>query len=264
MKIRVLALVFSILMLMLSVGCSVDDSRVPSDITSSVPSVDGNTTSSENVSSDTASSQIKLPTDMTPGFKLQEGWLFYVTENKQLLKDGKVGDLYFDADGRYTSGNAELDKLVADTLTKLVNENPDKKGEDLLRVIHVYCRDNFKYLRRKDGDLDYGATGWAANKAYEMMSTGRGNCYNFAAAFWALSRGIGYETYAISGTCTKTNQPHGWCLINIDGKDYFFDCEWEYAYYYDRVQHPEPRYEMDMFKIPMSKISYWKYKWDKY
>ena len=260
MKIKVLAWICAVLMLMLTAGCTSDGDEVQS----SLPSNSSDVASSELVSSVSTEPEIKLPTDMTPGFKMQDGWLFYVDDSGNLLKDGKVGDLYFGADGRYTTGNLELDEMVAETLDRLICSNPDKKGEDLLRVIHVYCRDNFKYLRRKDGNLDYGATGWAADKAYEMLSTGKGNCYNFAAAFWALSRGIGYETYAISGTCTSSNQPHGWCVIEIDGKDYFFDCEWEYAYYYDRVQHPEPRYEMDMFKIPMSKINYWKYKWDKY
>lgn len=260
MKIKGLALIVAVLILILTVGCGADGDEVQS----SLPSNSSDVASSELVSSVSTEPEIKLPTDMTPGFKTQDGWLFYVDDSGTLLKDGKVGDLYFGTDGRYTTGNFELDEMVAEILDRLINENPDKEGEDLLRVIHVYCRDNFKYLRRKDGNIDYGATGWAADKAYEMLSTGKGNCYNFAAAFWALSRGIGYETYAISGTCTSSNQPHGWCVIEIDGKDYFFDCEWEYAYYYDRVQHPEPRYEMDMFKIPMSKINYWKYKWDKY
>ena len=260
MKIKVLAWICAVLMLMLTAGCTSDGTEAQS----SVLSGSADATSSGIVSSVSTEPEIKLPTDMTPGFKMQDGWLFYVDDSGNLLKDGKVGDLYFGADGRYTTGNLELDEMVAETLDRLICSNPDKKGEDLLRVIHVYCRDNFKYLRRKDGNLDYGATGWAADKAYEMLSTGKGNCYNFAAAFWALSRGIGYETYAISGTCTSSNQPHGWCVINMDGKDYFFDCESENAYNYDRVQHPEPRYEMDMFKIPMSKINYWKYKWDKY
>ncbi len=261
---KCLAFILVLFMLSAVVGCGVNDGETLSGVNSSQPSVGGSATSSEAVSSEPAVSEIKLPTDKTAGFHNVDGWLFYVNEDGSILKDGKVGDLYFSADGRYTTGNSELDSMVAETLDKLIRENPDKKGEDLLRAVHVYCRDNFKYLRRKDGDLEWGATGWSVDKAYEMMSTGKGNCYNFAAAFWALSRGIGYETYTIRGTCTSKNQPHGWCIITLDGKDYFFDCEWEYAYYYDRVQHPEPRYEMDMFKIPMSKINYWKYKWDKY
>ncbi len=258
MKTKITALIVAALMLISMAGCRTDGGEVPE--TSSVPPE----TSTAEATETTTSDAVILPTDKTPGFHNVDGWLFYVQEDGALLRDGKLGDLTFAADGRYTSGNLELDILVAEMLDKLIKENPDKKGEDLLRAIHVYCRDNFTYLRRKNGDLDWGATGWAADKAYEMMTTGKGNCYNFAAAFWALSRGIGYETYAISGTCTSKNQPHSWCIITLDGEDYFFDCEWEYAYYYDREQHPEPRYEMDMFKIPISKAGWWNYKWDTY
>ena len=71
MKLRVLALIFSMIILTLCAGCGADDSKKPSDLASSVPS--GSGSASENVSSQTASSQIKLPTDMTPGCKLQDG-----------------------------------------------------------------------------------------------------------------------------------------------------------------------------------------------
>ena len=205
--------------------------------------------------------QMDLPTDLEPGFMNRDGYLYYITEDGYYLKDGKLGDLYFGKDGRYTTGDTELDALVAGILKKLMEENPDKEGLSLLRVVHEYCRDSFKYLRRYDNALEVGATGWAPKEAKVMFTTGRGNCYNYAAAFWALSRGLGWETYAISGTCTKTDQPHGWCLINIDGADYFFDCEWEMAY---RVQHDPPRYDMDMFMISMERQSYWRYKWTTY
>lgn len=205
--------------------------------------------------------QVDVPTTLEPGFFNKDGYLYYITEEGYYLKDGKVGDLYFGADGRYTCGDKELDDIVAQLLKKMIEENPQKKDLDLLRVVHEYCRDSFQYLRRYDNAKEVGQTGWAAADAKEMFQTGRGNCYNFAAAFWALSRGLGYETYAISGTCTGSRQPHGWCLINIGGEDYFFDCEWEYAY---RNQHNPPRYDMDMFMIPMDKVSYWTYRWTTY
>lgn len=205
--------------------------------------------------------EVDLPTTLEPGFVNLDGYLYYITEDRYFLKDDNVGDLYFGADGRYTCGDRELDDIVADILKKLMEENPEKTGLELLRVVHEYCRDSFKYLRRYDNAHEVGETGWAVADGKEMFVTGRGNCYNYAAAFWALSRGLGWETYAISGTCTKTVQPHGWCLINIDGEDYFFDCEWEMAY---RVQHDPPRYEMDMFMIPMDKVSYWSYRWTTY
>jgi hypothetical protein len=68
---------------------------------------------------------------------------------------------------------------------------------------------------------------------------------------------LGYEARAISGTCLKDEQPHGWVFIEIDGEDYLFDPEWEYVYYYERDD-----FSKDMFMMPMDKIGWWNYRWE--
>lgn len=198
-------------------------------------------------------SHVVLPEPMPQGFHNIDGWLYYVQEDYRFLKDGNVGSLYFDENGRYTSGDAELDATVAQILKQIIEENPEAEGLDLLRLVFDHCHLNYKYLRRNA--YAFGQTGWEINDAKVMFEKGRGNCYNFAAIFWALSRGLGYETRAVSGTCTATDQPHGWCIIRIEDNDYFFDPEWQFAY------RNEGRPAKDMFMIPMSKISYWTYKW---
>lgn len=195
-----------------------------------------------------------LPTGWEPGYVLEDGWLYYVQENGYLLRDAKVGLLYFGENGRYTCGDSELDQLVADILRSFAEKNPDMDRFDLLYEAHVYCRDSFKYLRRNSYAI--GAKGWEIEDAKTMFTKGRGNCYNYAAAFWALARGLGYDARAVSGTCTGSNQPHGWVFIAFDGKDYLFDCEWEMAYRTEREI-----YDKNMFMIPSNKWSYWTYKW---
>lgn len=195
-----------------------------------------------------------LPTGWDPGFVLNNGWLYYVQEDGYLLKNEKVGRLYFGENGRYTSGDAELDQLVADILRSFTEKNPDMERIDLLYEAHVYCRDSFKYLRRNS--YAFGAKGWEIEDAKTMFTKGRGNCYNYAAAFWALARGLGYDARAVSGTCTSTDQPHGWVFIEFDGKDYLFDCEWEMAYRTEREI-----YDKSMYMIPSNKWGYWHYKW---
>ena len=195
-----------------------------------------------------------LPTGWDPGFVLNNGWLYYVQEDGYLLKNEKVGLLYFGENGRYTSGDVELDQLVADILRSFTEKNPDMERIDLLYEAHVYCRDSFKYLRRNS--YAFGAKGWEIEDAKTMFTKGRGNCYNYAAAFWALARGLGYDARAVSGTCTSTDQPHGWVFIEFDGKDYLFDCEWEMAYRTEREI-----YDKSMYMIPSNKWSYWHYKW---
>lgn len=194
----------------------------------------------------------ELP-DLQPGFLNINGWLYYVQEDGQFLRGGDVDTLHFGADGRYTCGDAELDALVADILAKLIAENPDLDNLQLLRQCQIYCRDTFEYLRRSS--YEFGATGWEIKDAKDIITSGRGNCYGFAAAFWALARGLGYEAYAISGTCLSDNQPHSWVMIPFDGEEFFFDPEWEWAY------HDREIYDKDMFMISMTQAKYWTYKW---
>ena len=179
---------------------------------------------------------VTLP-ELKPGFLNINGWLYYVQEDGQFLRGGDVDTLHFGADGRYTCGDAELDALVADILSKLIAENPDMDNLQLLRQCQIYCRDTFEYLRRNS--YEFGVTGWEIKDAKDIIKTGRGNCYGFAAAFWALARGLGYESYAISGTCLSDHQPHSWVMIPFDGEDFFFDPEWEWAYHDRKIYDKE-------------------------
>lgn len=197
--------------------------------------------------------QLDLKTAHEPGFVHLDGWLYYVQEDHTFLLDGDLGRLHFGADGRYTCGDEELDALVAAYWKDVMAENPEATRLELLKIAYEHCHRDFQYLRRELYTV--GQTGWEVEDAKEMLTTGRGNCYNFAAIFWAYARGLGYEARAISGTCTDTDQPHGWVIIEMDGADYFFDPEWQYAYR-DRGERGK-----DMFMIPKDQTWYWSYKW---
>ena len=196
---------------------------------------------------------VELPVAYAPGFVNIDGWLYYVQDNHYFLKNGDVGTLHFDENGRYTCGDAALDTIVADLLKGFIDANPDMERLEILREVYDYCHEEFGYRRTYDHPA-FGENGWEIQRASAMFEKGKGNCYSFAAIFWALSRGLGYETRAISGTCLKDEQPHSWCIIEIDGADYFFDPEWQYAY------HERGVYDKDMFMIPMNRVSYWTYK----
>lgn len=198
--------------------------------------------------------QIDLPSPYEPGLVNIDGYLYYVREDGYFLRSDSVGELTFGEDGRYTSGDPELDTMVAQILADIQCAEPDAERLEWLRKAFEYCRDSFTYRRRES--YEKGQTGWETEDAKTMFATSKGNCYNFAAAFWALARGLGYEARAISGTCLKDEQPHGWVFIEIDGEDYLFDPEWEYVYRYERED-----YSKDMFMLPMSKIPWWNYRW---
>lgn len=199
-------------------------------------------------------SELDLPLPYDPGFVNIEGQLYYVQEDHHLLRDGYVGTLYFDAEGRYTSGDATLDEIVVTTLKDMAAQNPDADRFALLRVVYDYCHQNFTYRRTFDHP-EYGSTGWEIQRALAMFETTKGNCYSYSAIFWALSRGLGYETRAISGKVLDDEQPHSWCIIELDGEDYFFDPQWQYNYTERNIFH------YDMFQIPMDKIGFWQYQW---
>ena len=83
--------------------------------------------------------------------------------------------------------------------------------DEMLRAMYLYVRDSFTYLRRhyyKTGDV-----GWATQEALTMYSTGRGNCYCFASAFWAAARALGFDAKIVSGTYGEEEAPHGWVEI---------------------------------------------------
>lgn len=199
--------------------------------------------------------EIPLSTGWEPGYMVLDGWLYYVQDDGMLLRDASRGKHYFGPDGRYTCGDAELDTLVAQILKTIMEENPDLEGLDLLRKVYDHCHQNYKYLRKEAYGL--GATGWEIEDAKEMFQTGRGNCYNFAAIFWALAKGLGYDVVPLAGTCTGTTQPHGWVGLYYEGQRYFVDPEWQYAYTEREV------FDKDMFMLTMDRVWWWSYKWDK-
>jgi len=157
------------------------------------------------------------------GFYRRDGHLYCVDEAGYFRKNEYVGSLLFGPTGRYTSGSEELDGYVADMLVSVEQEGMTR--EELLYAAYTYVRDSFTYLTRhyyKIGDV-----GWQLEEALTMYSTGRGNCYCYAAAFWAAARQLGYDAKIVSGTYGAERAPHGWVEIWQDGARYTYDVEIE-------------------------------------
>ena len=93
------------------------------------------------------------------------------------------------------------------------------------------------------------------DEAVTMLSTSRGNCYNYAAAFWALARGLGYDATAVAGTVGWDHDPHGWVIMyDAEGERITYDVELEMAYRYQRG-----RYDVDMYAMGSWKANQWNY-----
>lgn len=173
--------------------------------------------------------EILLPTGHSAGWELREGQLYCYDAFGYLLRDTVVEGVFtLDALGRYTSGDPVLDGLVTERLAAYQAEDPAADRETLLRYAYNDTRDSYQYLRR-DNYL-FGENGWEVQDAITMMQTGMGNCYNYAAVFWALARGLGYDAQAISGFIGSRSDmvtPHGWVRIDLEDGAYYFDPEME-------------------------------------
>ena len=184
-----------------------------------------------------------------PGFVNLDGYLYSVGPEGYFLCDGMVGTLYFDRTGRFTCGDRQLDKYVADIVKAQTNDGMSR--EDMLRAVYVYVRDRFLYLKRNLYEI--GETGWEIPEAVTMFETGKGNCYNFTAAFWALARGVGYDAVAYSGLVGVDRNPHSWNEIDINGETFVFDVETEMQY---RLQDD---YYTSMYQMTMERSKLWSY-----
>lgn len=190
-----------------------------------------------------------------PGFANLGGWLYYADENGDLLRDGQVGTLTFGPDGRYTSGDAELDAIVAGLVAGFIAEAPGSERLDWLYTAFEYSRDSFTYVNKLR--LEVGATGWGPEVAKQMFTEEVGNCFHYAAAFWALARGLGYDAECISGLALAFEENHGWVAIDFDGETYIFDPQTAMS---ERIGRRD-NWGEDMFMVPDWDWYSWRYIW---
>lgn len=181
------------------------------------------------------------PEAITPedGFFWEDGYLYCLDEDGYVLKNQYLGSLFFGPDGRYTSGSPELDDYVAAVIRENTDDAMDREAR--LKAVYEYCRDSFTYLRRNYYKI--GDVGWQVEEALTMFSTGQGNCYSYASAFWAAARGLGYDAKIVSGA-VNDGAPHGWVEMIRDGERRTFDVELEMVLKNIRKQKEYSLYDM--------------------
>jgi len=119
-----------------------------------------------------------------------DGGMYYVKEDGSFLTNSAVEYLTFDANGRYTSGNATLDSYVDQALAACTNSGMTKAQK--LRAAYLYVRDHGAYLARPHQAR--GTTAWAEESALFMFEHKKGNCYCFAGQFLYMARRLGYKS----------------------------------------------------------------------
>lgn len=137
-----------------------------------------------------------------------------------ILKRAHRDGYTFDDNGFYTSGDETLDGYVNDVYDECLKDGMTQ--EEMLRACFDYVRE-FSYLGRNkplDNSVKTMTVDLAKDYALKFFETGKGDCYNFTAAFLFLARGLGYEAEAIVGYCgyawSESAIAHGWVEITAD------------------------------------------------
>lgn len=148
----------------------------------------------------------------------------------------------------FSSGDWVLDKLLAEILEEQLGE--ETRQTEQLRLLYRYVRDSFRY--RKGRIYEMGDTSWLTEEAKKLASTGRGNCYSYAALLCELYRAVGVDAEIYSGRIAGS--PHAWVEAEIDGDRYIFDVEMEYSY-----RHQPNKGNVDMFMKTYEEMTRWRY-----
>ncbi len=183
---------------------------------------------------------------LTDGFYRMDGRL-YCVQDGVFVRSASVGYLTFDSDGRYTTGNAELDARLNAIVEAYTNDSMTR--DQKLRALYNYVRDHYTYLSRPL--ISKGQTGWEPEYALFFLQNGKGNCYSFSATYCLLCRELGLQAYTVVGGLGSSASPHGWVEIVLDGSRYMFDpqLEWRYLHDYGRTGY-------DLFKMTPGKTPF--------
>lgn len=114
------------------------------------------------------------------------------------------------------SGNASFDNKIE----KILSTKIKKTGATGLKRAFNYVA-GLRYGNSETSARTGSWTKWSVKYANSMIDKGRGNCYQQAALFAWLAKGLGYDARACQGTYTggsgKVSQ-HGWTEVKVSGK----------------------------------------------
>lgn len=197
--------------------------------------------------------EVWLGFPLEPGFHRLLGRLYYVNENGRLLRNTRYLNWDFDANGRYTTGLAEVDDLISQILLELGTD--DMSASQALRAAYRRCVRGPVYIKIPwVGDYpDYEHLEYAY-RTQRFFVYGGGNCYDYAAAFGLLARALGFNAYIVQAQINQYYADHSWVVIPENGVNFIYDPEMEST----RSRH----YGYDLFRIYNHSIyNYWYSPW---
>ena len=155
------------------------------------------------------------------------GWLYASWADGTLIRDMDWGVWTFGIDGRYTTGDEELDGYLQQGL--IDSGAAELTGTKALQAAYLYVKEYGEYLVRPEDatPLAPAATGWEYDRALRFFVYGGGTCYGYAAAFGLLARALGENAYIISGQVNQYHGAHSFVVIPENGVDWIYDPELE-------------------------------------
>ena len=180
------------------------------------------------------------------------GSLYGVWQDGMLIRDLDYGVWAFDANGRYTTGDEELDGYLEAALEDS-GANDLEDNDEALRAAYLYVKYNFSYIVTPADmeTIDTGVTGWEYERALRFFQYSGGTCYGYAAVFGLMARMLGKTAYIVSAGVNENAWPHGFVVIPEDGNDWIYDPELE-------ATRLERHADFDLFRIQNFTIyNYW-------
>ncbi|WP_322176448.1 S-layer homology domain-containing protein [Acutalibacter caecimuris] len=167
-----------------------------------------------------------------PGNHLIGGELYQVDSSGHWVHNKTDGVLRFDHNGRYTTGDASLDKQLTDMVKKYTKEGDSNLNnyKRLYDQISTWPYRAGSYLGVGSQD---GQTGWETNMALDMLKNRKGNCYRYAGLGTMLARKLGFQATGISGQVNVYGRGfvlHGWVEIELDGQIFICDPQQQYRW----------------------------------
>lgn len=194
--------------------------------------------------------------------KIGNDWYFFWPSDGSMAINITINGFMFGEDGKFTGLEPTIeDTIKSQQLKELVDHNlsaiikPDMTDEEKINTCYMHIINNTTYKRTYDtpsGD-------WTGDYAYQLLTTGEGNCYRYASAFAYLVTGLGHEAKVITGEVVSRKggtTPHGWTEVKIGNEWYIYDTELQDANgkdYYKKTYEDYP-------SKPLIKMQEWEVK----
>lgn len=174
------------------------------------------------------------------------GWLALGEDNYFFLDDGtmavdtEIGGYRFGSDGRLLPEEEEevqeetpveeLSSPLAVATASIISSVTTEEMTNMEKLSACYRHMVGSYSYKRTYDTIAGE--WTEAFALDLFTTGKGNCYRYAAGFAALAKGLGFEAKVVTGRVKARKggtTPHGWTEVLIGNNWYIFDSELQSA-----------------------------------